>query len=85
MHATKQHLVYKKHRHLVFVKTPPKETSYTVRKEQEKIARFGFSPVVVDSYGRILSGEERVVAARLMKLDPIPVLVAPFLSNGKEA
>ena len=48
------------------------------------IAAFGFmTPVLVDSAGVVIAGHGRVLAARQLKLDKIPVIVVEHLSEGE--
>jgi hypothetical protein len=48
------------------------------------IAAFGFmTPVLVDSTGVIIAGHGRVLAARKLKLDKIPVIVVDHLTEGE--
>jgi DNA modification methylase len=49
------------------------------------IAAFGFIvPILVDREGRILAGHGRVLAARKLKLDRVPVIVADHLSETEK-
>jgi ParB-like chromosome segregation protein Spo0J len=49
------------------------------------IAAFGFmAPVLVDSAGMIIAGHCRVLAARQLHLDRIPVIVAEHLSESEK-
>lgn len=49
------------------------------------IAAFGFIvPAVVDQEGRILAGHGRVLAARKLKLERVPVIVADHLSDTEK-
>ena len=49
------------------------------------IAAFGFmAPVLVDSAGMIIAGHCRVLAARQLRLDRIPVIVADHLSETEK-
>jgi DNA modification methylase len=49
------------------------------------IVAFGFMvPVLVDSEGNIIAGHGRVLAARKLKLERLPVIVADHLSEGEK-
>jgi ParB-like chromosome segregation protein Spo0J len=49
------------------------------------ILAFGFMvPVLVDSAGLIIAGHGRVLAARRLKLDRVPVIIADHLSGAEK-
>ena len=49
------------------------------------ILAFGFmTPVLVDSAGLIIAGHGRVLAARRLKLDRVPVIIADHLSDAEK-
>jgi len=55
-------------------RNPRTHTKKQIRQIADSISRFGFTnPVLVDEAGRIISGHGRVEAARLLRMEQVPV------------
>lgn len=64
-------------------RNPRTHSKAQVEQIRRSIERFGFTnPVLIDGTSTIIAGHGRVAAARLLKLDRIPVLRLEHLSEG---
>ena len=62
----------------------PRNNADAVQAVANSIERFGFQqPIVVDKEGTIIVGHTRYEAAKRLKLDTVPVVVADNLNDGE--
>jgi hypothetical protein len=64
-------------------RNPRTHTKKQIRQIANSITRFGFTnPVLADEQGRIIAGHGRVEAARLLKMEQVPVRRTADLSEA---
>src|SRR6266849_2153071 len=60
-------------------------SDHQIRQIANSIAEFGFTnPILVDTQAGIIAGHARLLAARLLKLQQVPVIVLSHLSDAQK-